>query len=332
MLKEESYKINLWGHSAVLHSLQEAYKQDRLMPVYLFWGEKGVGKSTAALWLAQLVNCQSPADSSPCGACSSCRKIFKLVHPDLRIIAPVNDEIHIEQIRAMQEEAKLLPLEGKRKVYIIVEAHKLNNFASNSLLKILEEPPSGLLLVLTADSPAHLLPTIVSRSAQIKFSLLQNEELKKFLATHIDDEEKIKLGAKLAQGKPGKALEMLKDANFEASRHKIIKILNTFREKTLAELLEEADKLELDKEANLEILLSWARDLILIKEKVSPDYLVNQDFQAELSHLAEALTLWQCYQIGLIVKETRQDIEKPLNLNKKFIILRMLTSLSSVLE
>jgi DNA polymerase III subunit delta' len=340
----ENFNIKIWGQNQILKALQKAYSEDRIMPAYLFWGESDLGKTSTALWLAQLLNCATPKENSPCGSCISCRKIFRLVHPDLSIIAPLepenrneekhnpHKEIHIEQIRDFQEEAKLLPLEGKRKVCIIKEAHKLNDFSANCLLKILEEPPAALTIIITADSPAHLIPTIVSRCNPMKFSLLTENEMQAFLQNHLESPAKIPLYLNLAQGKPGKALTLLENPEFEENREKILKILCLLHRKSLSETIEETDKLELENPENMEIVLSWTRDLILFKENLDLKYLINQDFKTELMQLAQNLTLWQCYQIGLTLKETLQDLEKPLNLNKKFIILRMLTSLNEFLE
>jgi DNA polymerase III subunit delta' len=356
------YNITVAGHKEPLTFLLQAYQQNQLMPVYLFWGENNVGKSTAALWLAQQINCLAPVKQRACGQCRSCRKIYETlypdlninaklqpdvkstskinpdtranvrIHPDIKIITPESHEILIEQIRALQEEAKLLPLEAALKFYIIEDAHRLNNYAANCLLKILEEPPSQVMIILITDSPAYLLPTILSRCAMIKFSLLPNEQVREFIARHTNDEPKIELLVKLAQGKPGKALQILQNPNFANTRTAILKLLNSFKQITLTEFIEKGEKLELDKPENLEILISWVTDLLRIKENLKTDYLVNYDYTPDLTRLADELTIWQCYQIGLMIKEFRFDLEKPFNLNKKHLVWQMLTSVNSVFE
>lgn len=127
----------------------------------------------AAMELAKSLLCAAPAGAArPCGTCPHCRKAAAGVHPDVIVVERQTDgkgrprrEIYVEQIRALAADASILPNEAARKVYLIRDAGAMNAAAQNALLKILEEPPSFVSLILTAESEAGLLETVRSRCA-----------------------------------------------------------------------------------------------------------------------------------------------------------------------
>ncbi|MCK4384794.1 MAG: AAA family ATPase, partial [candidate division Zixibacteria bacterium] len=185
--------------------LSGALKKDMLASAYLFYGEVGTGKWALALELAKAINCEND-ENQGCDNCLSCRKIDKLIHPDVKVIFPVpfssaktqaqldkrqeemerfkkekikdpytivkfekNVNIPVDQIREMQRQLCLKPFEGKRKVVIIAEVENMHPASANSLLKTLEEPPPDSNLILTTTDINQLLPTVVSRCQQIRF-------------------------------------------------------------------------------------------------------------------------------------------------------------------
>lgn len=109
----------------------------------------------------------------PCGQCRHCRKALAGIHPDIITVRRLEDdkgrrkrEISVEQIRQISTDAVVLPNEAERKVYIIEEADTMNVSAQNAALKLLEEPPGGVVFLLTAVNAAKLLPTVRSRCAE----------------------------------------------------------------------------------------------------------------------------------------------------------------------
>jgi len=155
-------------------------KGGKLAHAYLFAGPEGAGKRSTAKELAKALNCERASFDS-CGECSSCRKIDKGIHPDVNWIAPegAGKMIKIEKIRGLKSSINLTPYEGKIKVYIIDKAHKMNEEASNSLLKTLEEPPQNSILILISEKPETLLYTIKSRCQEMQFKSLQVEDILK---------------------------------------------------------------------------------------------------------------------------------------------------------
>ena len=130
-----------------------------------------MGKSTLALDLAAGLLCLArDPGSRPCRACTACRRVESGGHPDVHRLAPegAGRQIRIGQVQELASELALLPLEGRCRVAIVEHAQRLNDDAQNALLKTLEEPPAGVTIMLCADEPAGLLPTVVSRCARIR--------------------------------------------------------------------------------------------------------------------------------------------------------------------
>ncbi len=141
----------------------------RLPHALLIHGNEGVGKLTFALRLARLLLCTQPAGAGQaCGRCRSCTLFSTGTHPDLAIVSPLEDkqQIAIDQIRSLGEFLALTPHLANRKISILHPAQAMNIHASNSLLKLLEEPPAGNILMLVTAEPARLQATIRSRCAR----------------------------------------------------------------------------------------------------------------------------------------------------------------------
>ncbi len=157
------------GQERAAGSLKTAIRKNRPAHAYIFAGPDGCGRSLLARNFAKALNCGYPS-ASPCGSCPSCVKIDNDTHPDVRWIRkdPDSREIKINQIREIEAGMILKPYEAAYKVFIIVEAERMNPAASNAFLKTLEEPPRDSVVVLITRKPQDLLPTIVSRSQVIR--------------------------------------------------------------------------------------------------------------------------------------------------------------------
>jgi len=162
---------DLIGHKEQIEQLRTYCSSGRRPHALLFEGQFGVGKTRAAVEFFKALNClESTGD--PCDVCRSCIKADSNAHPDLIKISPVSQWIQIQDVRDVLSEIGLRPYEARHRVVIIEPAEQLNKPSANALLKTLEEPPEGSIIVLVSHKPGLILPTIVSRCQIIRFSPL----------------------------------------------------------------------------------------------------------------------------------------------------------------
>lgn len=179
----------LRGHDAIVERFRLATERNRLGNAYLFVGPSGIGKRTLARRLAQTWLCRNAnASFEPCGACPSCHQFHGDAHPDFQVVACPEEQavLPLELLIGDREHRmreglcywmQLMPFEGRRKVAIIEDADALAPEGANALLKTLEEPPVGSILILVSHNLQRQLPTIRSRCQAIHFSPLSEADL-----------------------------------------------------------------------------------------------------------------------------------------------------------
>lgn len=165
--------MNVWdevlGQPAAVASLRAALRADELGHAWLLAGPRGVGQAQIARALAAALNCPSPlAADEPCGACSTCDRIVRGVHPAFDEFEPEGAFHVVSSVReTWTPEATRSLTEGRRRVLRVVAADRMNEGAQNAFLKMLEEPPASLVWVLDADDESALLDTVVSRCRRL---------------------------------------------------------------------------------------------------------------------------------------------------------------------
>lgn len=200
------------GHPAALRFVERAVRSGRPPHALLISGPDRVGKTTLALDLAAGLLCLDPqVDRRPCRACAACRKVDHGNHPDLHVLAPEGAglQIRVGQVHSLAAQLALLPLEGRFRVAIVEQAHRLNLDAQNALLKTLEEPPTAVALVLAADDSATLLPTVISRCARLRLAPVAPDVIAELLdEAGLADMARGTALARLAGGRPGAAVAL----------------------------------------------------------------------------------------------------------------------------
>ncbi len=192
-LKYRPKKLEELDLTEVRDTLKKIIISGSIPHAFLFSGPKGLGKTSAARILAKIVNCENPTkDGEPCNKCSQCKAINNGSHLDIIEIDAASHR-GIDDIRALREVVKLAPTMGKKKVYIVDEAHMLTLEASNALLKTLEEPPDHVMFILATTNPEKLIDTIRSRATNVLFKKPSNDEIMRSLSRVIKGEN-IKMG------------------------------------------------------------------------------------------------------------------------------------------
>lgn len=228
------------GQPKAVKLLNRALESDRLAHGYLFTGPDGVGKTTAARAMAAALFCQQEKEhsSAHCGTCPGCLKFSTDNHPDFLHITPHGATIKIDQVRELKKALSFPPLEAGYRITLIEDIHTMRREAANSLLKLLEEPPPGNILLLTSDEAEQLLPTITSRCQVIPFfslpfnltaEIIQNNEPGLTM-------EKAAFLASLTNGCPGLA------KSFDTEE--LLKLRKEIIQKLLAQLTDEAEEVE----------------------------------------------------------------------------------------
>ena len=220
------------GQEAAFERLRLTLADSRVPHAFLFHGPRGVGKFTVAKRFAAALLCTAPREGLPCGRCRSCAASASGSHPDLDFLAPPEGSrtIPIDAVRELVRRASLTPVCGGRRVFLIDNAHDLSEEAANSLLKVLEEPPDPVVLLLVTWRPESLLPTVLSRTQAVAFKPLPAGVCAALLRDRhgLPAEEAAEL-AELGAGSPGRALE-LRDCPAFRWRDKIFgEILETRR-------------------------------------------------------------------------------------------------------
>jgi DNA polymerase III subunit delta' len=165
-------------HDEIRSELARARAVDKVHGAYLFEGPAGVGKRETALWFARLLLCKgaAPGALEPCGECHDCRLLAaggpdtRPSHPDLHFVDPDGAWIKIEAVRELRAALGLVANEGGRRVAVVLEAEKLRAESANALLKTLEEPPSGAVILLVTASSELLPRTLRSRTLRVRFA------------------------------------------------------------------------------------------------------------------------------------------------------------------
>ena len=218
----ENFKLawkNIVGHAAKIEQLKKIIAEEKFPHAVIFSGSEGIGKKKIAETCAAVLLCENASGGEPCGVCENCKLISAGSHPDFYVVEPESTKttknIKIGQIRTLQAEASLRPVQAERRVVLIDGAEFMNNAAANCLLKTLEEPPSQTIFILLSANRAGLLLTLRSRCRTVNFDKLTTEEILSELLRREIETDKAKKISVVADGSLGRALNLAESGGYE---------------------------------------------------------------------------------------------------------------------
>ena len=208
----------LAGNARVKDAVTSMISLRRIPHAILIDGDKGTGRHTLARYIAQAAVCGK--DNAPCGECRSCRVAKSGAHPDITFISPEEGKkfINVGQIRTLRAEAFVKPHMSKRRAFVINTAEVMNESAQNAFLKVLEEPPEGVIFILVSLSASGLLETVVSRCTRLSLVPPDIDMAIRYISENTDyGRELIAAAAEETGGNIGAALGILSDGGGEKS-------------------------------------------------------------------------------------------------------------------
>ena len=277
------------GQDKVVNVLKNQIKNKNFSHAYLFAGERGCGKTSAAKIFAKAINCLNPQDGSPCLECENCRAIEDETSLDVVEMDAASNR-RIDDIRNLRDNVIYPPANLKYKVYIIDEAHMITREAFNALLKIMEEPPKHLVFILATTEIDKIPKTILSRVQKFEFNKIDSSKIREQINIILNDQnvkmenEAIDLIIRKAMGAMRDALSILdqvlsfdkeeyflKDVEFilgSVDFEKINKLVTSIIVKDQRESLKDLVAIRDDGKSNLDIvdsLINFYRDLMVLK-------------------------------------------------------------------
>lgn len=268
------------GHTHIQRFLRQSVASGRVAHAYAFVGPEGVGKATMAKAFAQVLLCADGRSDDACGRCRMCHQFERAMHPDFHWVSPAGGAVRIEQVRALRQSLSLRAFEAMRKVAVIDQADLLTDQAQNALLKLLEEPPEGAVLIIVTSNEGALLSTVRSRCQIVRFKGLPKDVIIDQLKQIGIPEDRAALVAGLTEGRLAEALSVVED-NIVDKRDRVAEwmhelILGPY---PLRSVITIAGQLERDKdqaEDFLKLVCIWLRDLLAVVEGI-PQTIANLD-------------------------------------------------------
>lgn len=337
---------NFFGNRAVVDALAEMIERRRITQTLLLAGPEGVGKATLARRFgarllgtgAHKIELDDLSLESNIAVITDREKwtadkrnedpLFFSSHPDFMTFAPEGPlrQITIQQMRLLKERAPLKPLKGPWRVVLIDHIERANEQAANSLLKTLEEPPPHLVLIMTAQNPYDLLPTIRSRAVPFRLSRLTEEDMRVFVKARDLDQPERRI--KLAEGAPGVAVSLDLET-YDRRRAAMLTLLRVASGlEPFGAWLKQSDALASRRteklDAYLEVLYALLEDVLRLTHGVPP--VRNDDVRVELETLARRVSFdWlraAVSKVDELVELLRRNIQKSLALDALAVELR----------
>ncbi|UCF64597.1 MAG: DNA polymerase III subunit [bacterium] len=344
------------GHPEIQKKILHSIQSERLPHAFLFYGKEGTGKDAFAIEIAKLLNCEK-GPLYICHKCPACIKISKQEHPDVKFVFPIPGSsnvkpediaealqeksqnpykrisfegkttfISIDMIRELKYESKFKLYEGKKKVFIVSEADRMRPEAANALLKLLEEPPENLMLILVSSQIHRILPTIRSRSQLIHFAPLEGDAILKIVKKYTPQPpEHLASLIRLALGNIKLAFDFMEEDILDRRNQAVDFLRKVVIIEKSHELLIQIDKITASRDRRtmvllLFFLLTWFHDAY--HYKLSPDQkanFINSDLASNIEGFVNGYPDADYPRVINYTQTAIDDLEDPRNLNPALI-------------
>lgn len=311
------------GNGRVKNILRLSLSRGRAPHSLLFHGPRGIGKLKTARVLAKALNCLTLPDDA-CDACPNCVALNRgledpeLSFPDYVEVEAETEEIKITQMKEIREIAYIKPMIGRKRIFVINEAERLNEESGNCLLKVLEEPPGWSYFILVTEYPSRILPTIRSRCRPLAFMPVATEEIEQALRDRGFEEEKARILALLVHGNLEQALGL----DWDEIQGRRGETWDLFRAMVTGEeasrflrkyAYQKKAEIKDDLKSTLELFASFCRDLVLLRDDGDPTLLLNPDYEPRLREIGGGAGFGRAVRFLDAIDAAFADLDRSLN-------------------
>ncbi|MBW6410341.1 DNA polymerase III subunit delta' [Clostridium weizhouense] len=300
------------GHKKIINGFNKRKINDSFSHANLIIGDDGIGKSMLANYLANNI----------------LGVTYDREYVDIINYYPSLSSFGVDDIRAIIDETNKKPYEGERKVLILHKCNKLTISAQNALLKTIEEPPKGVFLILLSESLELILDTIKSRCQIYKLTPLSKEEMLEYIKYNYSnlDEKDIRSALAYSEGIPGKIDKFIKDEKLKILRVLLLELLKDVVEKNKDLVLKYKESLIIAKESPedlLNILISYIRDIMFLKELDNEDLIINFDSLYEIKDISLGISYKKLNCMLEYIREARVNLNSNTNYSMAITVLLM---------
>ena len=312
------------GYSYIKEHIKKAIQLDKISHAYIINGEDGMGKKLIANVLAKSLQCES-SQIEPCNKCVSCIMFNSNNHPDVIYIRPEKiknakstKSIGVDVIRQkLNKDINIKPYSNKYKIYIIEQAENLTVQAQNSMLKTIEEPPIYGIIILLTNNYNALLQTILSRCVLLNLRPQSDDVVSSYINNYLNvNQDEVDFFVSFCGGNIGKAKKLIESETFNEIRETCITMINGIYEDSIVNVLNKVKELENYKnniEDFLDIMISWYRDILIIKALNNKDKLVHSDKYSLLIKQSSRIGYNEVGNIIELIQKTKQQLSSNVN-------------------
>lgn len=297
------------GQEKLVTFFEKAVANDSLGHAYIIEGEAGSGKRTLSNYFAALAVC---ANGNACGNCRQCMQTNAEVNPDITVIsADGKTSISVDKVREVISTVAYRAVHGGRRVFIIQDADLMTTQAQNALLKVIEEPPAGVVFLLLCRQKSQMLRTITSRAQTLKAAPLSKDVLKQIVPECGEFE------LAYCKGNAGKLIKICADEEFKSFRDGAAEVIGKLFTKGEESLYDAADFFEQNKDRKEDlftIMLYILRD-VMCKKTMLSKFIINADKADTISAIAAVLSPASCMRAIEAVLEAERGMGKYGNYN-----------------